>query len=76
MRGCGHAREQHVKSGPKPPHPSFRTLAKQGIDMSNSAFYPTSPLAWCGNPMCCCIDFIGTGEICGKDAPIVQEKLF
>jgi len=65
-KGCGHKLKDHAKRGPKPPHPSFRTLAKQGIDMSNSEFYPTSELAFCNNPLCCCIDFIGTGDICGQ----------
>lgn len=56
--GCGHLRKGHAKRGPKKDHPSFRTLAKQNIDRTNSDYYPTTENAYCENPICSCTDFV------------------
>ena len=68
-KGCGHRRKDHAKPGPKPPHAHHRTRAGDNMPV---LFHSTYTGAYCNVAICDCLDFEGSGEICG-DWPQANE---
>ena len=83
--GCGHPKSDHEKYGPKKPHEKSSLYSKQLASSIRWAIWPDTngpytlfPTpnieAFCTQPLCTCLKFIGNGELCGVSLRLPKTR--